>query len=311
MEILHGQVLWFHCQIAAGRSLSQRAAVPSWRQAAVSEGPGKKCPFCTAGNSEWQFYAERNILRSKQYSVTKTFYWDAHGADLHGLPYFCSHSYANACKSHRHKEADSIAVQICVHTNTCLPLCSRQTAVFLQMLLQKSAKNQAEGIHCNLSKADARLQLRQHSVLSLGKQEMLSTPVGAQRVSGSGCFGTSLCNLPGTLKLPQRAWEPAGCTGIRSEDWCRLKAASLRSRKAAKGKDIHGTVALRNSWRRGRDQNKRWRRKWLLQFLLKNFCIVDTYLQLWSLQTLLRTNSAMFKCWKKKSSQLSTLKNNN
>lgn len=81
------------------------------------------------------------------------------------------------------------------------------------MLLQKSAKNQAEGIHCNLSKADARLQLRQHSVLSLGKQEMLSTPVSVQRVPGRGCFGTNLYNLPGTLKLAEQAWEPVGCTG--------------------------------------------------------------------------------------------------
>lgn len=85
-----------------------------------------------------------------------------------------------------------------------MPLCSRQTTAFLQMLLQKSAKNQVKGIYFNLSKTHANLLLRQDSMLSFGKQAMLPIPTGVQRVSGRGCFGTSLYNLPGTLELLAR-----------------------------------------------------------------------------------------------------------
>lgn len=95
------------------------------------------------------------------------------------------------------------------------PLCSRQTTAFLQMLLEKSAKNQVEGIYFNFSKTHAKLLLSQDSVLSLGKKAVLPIPTGVQRVSGRGCFRISLSNQPGTLELPscpvlpQQAWEPA------------------------------------------------------------------------------------------------------
>lgn len=83
------------------------------------------------------------------------------------------------------------------------------------MLLEKSAKNQVEGIYFNFSKTHAKLLLSQDSVLSLGKKAVLPIPTGVQRVSGRGCFRISLSNQPGTLELPscpvlpQQAWEPA------------------------------------------------------------------------------------------------------
>lgn len=83
------------------------------------------------------------------------------------------------------------------------------------MLLEKSAKNQVEGIYFNFAKTHAKLLLSQDSVLSLGKKAVLPIPTGVQRVSGRGCFRISLSNQPGTLELPscpvlpQQAWEPA------------------------------------------------------------------------------------------------------
>lgn len=83
------------------------------------------------------------------------------------------------------------------------------------MLLEKSAKNQVEGIYFNFSKTHAKLLFSQDSVLSLGKKAVLPILTGVQRVSGRGCFRISLSNLPGTLELPscpvlpQQAWEPA------------------------------------------------------------------------------------------------------
>lgn len=71
------------------------------------------------------------------------------------------------------------------------PLGSRQTTPFLKKLLEKSAKNQVEGIYFNFSKTHAKLLLSQDSVLSLGKKAVLPILTGVQRVSGRGCFRTS------------------------------------------------------------------------------------------------------------------------
>jgi len=118
-----------------------------------------------------------------------------------------------------------------------MPLCSRQTTAFLQMLLEKSVKNQVAGIYFNLSKTHAKLPLSWDSVLSLGKQAMLPIPVGVQRVSGRGCFRTSLYNQPGTLELlarrpvlPRQAWEPAPLSGRFSCAGTTVRAAEQGTR---------------------------------------------------------------------------------
>lgn len=94
-------------------------------------------------------------------------------------------------------------------------LCSRQTTALLQVLLEKSAKNQVKGNYFNFSKTHAKLLHSQDSVQSLGKKAVLPILIGVQRVSGRGCFRRSLSNQSGTLELPsfpvlpEQAWEPA------------------------------------------------------------------------------------------------------
>lgn len=121
-----------------------------------------------------------------------------------------------------------------------MPLCSRQTTTFLQMLLEKSEKNQVEGIYFNLSKTHAKLPLRWDSVLSLGKQAMLPIPTGVQRVTGRGYFSTSLYNQPGTLELlarlpvlPRQVWEPAPLSGHFSCAGTTVHVAEQGTRSAA------------------------------------------------------------------------------
>ena len=158
----------------------------------------------------------------------------------------------------------------------------QQTTAFLQMLLEKSAKNQVEGIYFNLSKTHAKLPLRWDSVLSLGKQAILPIPTSIQRVSGRGCFRTSLYNQPGTLELlarrpvlPRQAWEPAplsghfscaGTTvcaaeqGTRSADWYGLKATTSCRGEAAKRET--SVAPWPSEIAAEEEKNKRWCRKW-------------------------------------------------
>lgn len=71
--------------------------------------------------------------------------------------------------------------------------------------------------------------------------------------------------------------------------------------EAAKRKNIHGTEAFKNSCWRGRGQSRKMVEEAAVQFLLKDFCIVEMYLWLWSLHILLKTISDMFKCKNKSS----------
>lgn len=161
------------------------------------------------------------------------------------------------------------------------PLCSRQTRAFLQMLLEKSAKNQVEGIYFNFSKTHAKLLLSQDSVLSWGKKGVLPILTGVQRVSGRGCFRISLSNQPGTLELPscpvlpQQAWEPASLSshfscagtavcvaeqGTRAANWWGPGAATLCRAEVAKRETSVGLWPSEIAAEK--EEDKRWFRKW-------------------------------------------------
>lgn len=149
------------------------------------------------------------------------------------------------------------------------------------MLLEKSAKNQVEGIYFNFSKTHAKLLLSQDSVLSLGKKAVLPILTGVQRVSGRGCFRTSLSNQTGTLQLPscpvlpQQAWELASLSshfncagtavcvaeqGTRAANWRGPRAATLCRVEVAKRATSVGLwpseIAVE------KEEDKRQCRKW-------------------------------------------------
>lgn len=169
------------------------------------------------------------------------------------------------------------------------PLCSRQTRAFLQMLLEKSVKNQVEGVYFNFPKTHAKLLLS----TVLMKESSAANPDGVQRVSGRGFFRISLSNQSGTLELlscpvlPQQAWEPAplsshfSCAGravcvaeqgTRPANWRRPGAATLCRAEVAKTETSVGPWPSEIASEK--EEDKRWCRSDTVQFL-KDFWALE------------------------------------
>lgn len=145
------------------------------------------------------------------------------------------------------------------------------------------------------------------------KESSLPILTGVQRLPGRGCFRISLSNQPGTLELLscpvllQQAWEPAplsshfSCAGTavcvaeqgtRAANWRGPGAATLCRAEVAQRETSVGLWPSEIASEK--EEDKRWYRSDTVQFL-KDFWVLEMYLQFWSQQMLLRTSLVMFK----------------